>query len=283
MKYPKIPIFFLAAAMSTSSLVVANDDDDEEPFEEARLFFELNDTDEDLGIHGKVDGDEWKRLEIEGPDERLMMKIRVRGRLKRQGLTELFFESAEPELGDGEDQLEPEVFFNRFPEGWYEIEGVTLDGEERESEVWLSHVIPAAPADVEVNGEEAAEDCDGVLPMVSAPVTLSWAPVTEAHDELGKAPGSNLYGEHGISVIYYEVVVEIDETDFKSTAIVPSDTSSFVLPTGITDLTGETEGGKFKFEILVRTDNGQTEDDDGEPIDPNPGNKSAVESCFIVI
>ena len=56
-------------------------------------FFELNDTDEDLGIHGKVDGDEWKRLEIEGPDKRLMMKIRVRGGLKRQGLAELFLKA----------------------------------------------------------------------------------------------------------------------------------------------------------------------------------------------
>jgi len=282
MKHPKIPIILLAAAMSASTLVVADDDDDDEvPFEEARLFFELNDTDGDLGIHGKIDGDEWKRLEIEDPNERRMLNVNVRGRLKRQGLTELFFESAEPTF----DELDPEQFFKRFPEGWYEIEGLTLDYEERESEVYLSHIIPAAPAGVMVNGVEAAEDCDAEdLPEVTTPVTLTWEPVTTAHEDLGRDTGSNLMGQ-GISVIYYEVVVEIDESDFKSTAKVPAYINSFVLPTGITDLISETEDGEgeFKFEILVRTDNGQTEDDDGEPIDPNPGNKSAVENCFVVI
>ncbi len=276
MKYPKIPIFILAAAMSASTLAVASDDEDEEPFEEARLFFELNDTDGDLGIHGKIDGDEWKRLEIEDPNERRMLKVNVSGRLKRQGLTELFFESAEPTF----DELKPKKFFKRFPEGWYEIEGLTLDHEERESEVYLSHVIPAAPASVTINGKPAAADCDAEdLPTVIAPVTLAWNPVTNAHEELGRDLGSVL-ADHGMSVIYYEVVVEIYESDFKSTAMVPDYVNSFELPTGITDLIHETEDGEFKYEILVRIDNGQAVDDDGEPVDPNPGNKTAVEDCF---
>ncbi len=58
MKYLKIPILVLVTALSTSTLALANDNDDEVPFDEARLFFELNDTDGDLGIHGKIDGDE---------------------------------------------------------------------------------------------------------------------------------------------------------------------------------------------------------------------------------
>ena len=275
MKYlTTIPVFVLAASMSVSPLVTA---DDEEPFDEARLFFELNDTDGDLGIHGKVDGDEWKYLEIEDPRDRKMMHVWVRGRLRRQGLTELFFESAEPcfpDVEDCEDPLDPSTFFRRFPEGEYDIEGYTLDGEERESEVFLSHVIPAAPADVMVNGEQAAENCDAEeLPEVGAPVTLSWGEVTNAHAELGKAPGSSL-ASHGIEVIYYEVVVEIDETDYKSTTIVPPYVNEVTLPEAITDLIDETEEGEaeFKFEILVRTDNGHG----------NPGNKSAIESCFVV-
>ena len=36
----------------------------------ASCFFELNDTDGDLGIHGKIAGDEWKRLKIEDPHAR---------------------------------------------------------------------------------------------------------------------------------------------------------------------------------------------------------------------
>ena len=96
MKHPKIPIFILAAAMSASTLAVADDDDDELEFEEAFLYFELNDTDGDLGIHGKVDGDAWEKVKIEGPNDRKILDIKVKSNLKRQGLTELFFESAEP-------------------------------------------------------------------------------------------------------------------------------------------------------------------------------------------
>ena len=42
-------------------------EEQEIPFEEARLFFELNDTDGDLGFHGLIDGDEWKTSEGAGP------------------------------------------------------------------------------------------------------------------------------------------------------------------------------------------------------------------------
>ena len=108
--------------------------------------------------------------------------------------------------------------------------------------------------------------------------------LTTAHEELGRDPGSDLE-DHGNSVIYYEVVLEIDETDYKSTIVVPPYVTSVDIPETITGLIDETEEGEgeFKFEILVRTDNGASEDDDGQPIEPGPGNKSAIESCFVVV
>ena len=114
---------------------------DGEPFDVAEIFFELNDTDGDLGLHGFIDGDAWKRLTIEGPGRknRSLLQVSVRGRLKQQGLTELFFESAEP----GFDELSPEQFLERFPEGTYKVRGVTLDGEKLKSAVEISHVMPA--------------------------------------------------------------------------------------------------------------------------------------------
>ncbi len=125
MYYPKISIFLLAAAMSAPTLAVA-DDDDEPELEEAFIFFELNNTDGDLGIHAKIDGDEWKKLKIKDSKGRSMLDIKVKGRLKKQGLTEIFFESAEPTF----DELNPKRFFKRFPEGVYEIEAETLEGDE---------------------------------------------------------------------------------------------------------------------------------------------------------
>ena len=107
-----IPLFILAASFAGATTIATAEE--EIPFDEGRLFFELNDTDGDLGIHGKIDGDEWKYLEIEDPHERMMLKVSARGRLRRQGLTELFFESAEPPFA-GEDALDPADFFKRFP------------------------------------------------------------------------------------------------------------------------------------------------------------------------
>ncbi len=227
----------------------------EEPFPVANLFFELNDTDGDLGIHALIDGDAWKKLEIEDTKEREILDITVKGRLRRQGLTEIFFESAEPpfESDDPEElTLTPEQFFRRFPEGTYEIEGKTIEGGELESEVQLTHVMPAPP-EPEVNGQTAAEDCDAVLPVVSPPVTISWDPVTMSHPDLGTSGVP-------IQVINYEVVVEIDETPYKSSTILPPSATSFQVPSEILAL-----GDEIKFEVLVREES---------------YNQTAAESCF---
>ncbi|HMB73926.1 MAG TPA: hypothetical protein VKQ06_10170 [Gammaproteobacteria bacterium] len=295
MKYPKIPVFVLAATMSLPTAAYAwdwGDDDDEEPFEEARLFFELNDTDGDLGIHGKIDGDEWKYLEIEDPGDRKMLMAWVRGRLRRQGLTELFFESAEPTF----DELDPDDFFRRFPEGEYDIEGITLDGEERESEVYLSHIIPAAPSGVTIQGagdpEDAPVNCDvEELPEIdpTGGITLDWDPVTSSHETLGSHANTDFASiDSDLAVLYYEVVIEVDETPFKTSAFVPADVTEWTFPEDMFDISEE---GEYKYEILVRTN---IIDDDGEVVTVEledegevivqvvPGNKSAVESCFAV-
>jgi len=159
-----VMVIILAAA---APKVWADDNGEELEFDEAIIYFELNDTDGDLGIHALIDGEPWKRLEIEDPRGRNMLNIFVQGRLRRQGLTELFFESAEPTF----DELKPERFFRRFPEGDYEIEGITLEGDELESEVELTHLIPAPPDNIRVNGFLVPEDCEeGPVPLVSVPV-----------------------------------------------------------------------------------------------------------------
>lgn len=296
MKYFKLPIYALAAALMTAPTVANawwwhDDDDDEEaiPLDEAELFFELNDTDGDLGIHGFADGDAWKELEIEAPNGRELMKINVRSKLKRQGVTELFFESAEPcfppeeedEEAECDNPLAPARFFNRFPEGTYEIEVELLDGGERESEVHLSHLIPAAPevASIESAFDTATEVEDECWSEISGAVDIvvDWNPVDSSHEELG-FPNDAPLGVH--EVINYEFVAEIDGTDHKSTAIVPPGTTAWTIPgefialaSGAMVENDEEElelVDEIKFEILVRVDNGEG----------NPGNKSALEGCF---
>lgn len=225
-------------------------------FSEAELFFELNDTDGDLGIHASIDGGPYVKLEIEDPNERRILLVKSSGRLARQGLTQLFLESAEPSF----DELDPKKFFRRFPEGKYEIEAETLDGEEIEAEVILSHVLAAPVDNVTINGVEAAEDCDAdMLPSVSEPVLIDWDPVTTSHPELGKAGP--------VEIVRYQFFVEQGDLKF-AVDLIPDtiDVTQFTVPSEIIAL-GDTDE-PFKFEIIART---------------ATGNNTAIENCFIVV
>ncbi len=220
------------------------------PFDEAEVFFELNDTDGDLGLHAKVDGDAWKWIRIENPKGRKIFGAKARRALRKQGLTEFFFESAEPTF----DELDPEDFFDRFPAGEYDVEGRGLEGERFKSEPELSHVIPAPAGNVTVSGEPAPNGCDGELPEVGSPVIISWDPVTESHPDLGE--------EGDVEVVLYQVVVEEEETEISLSVELPPDVTSFEVPEAFIALD---EGEGFKFEILVRDDT---------------HNQTAFESCF---
>jgi hypothetical protein len=216
-------------------------------FSVAELFFELNDTDGDLGIHAAIDGGTWTSLEVEGPRDRQMLAIISRGTLRSQGLTQLAFESAEPTF----DELDPAEFFRRFPEGVYEISAVAQEGGDFESRVRLSHVL-AAPAEATVNGLPAAESCDAPLPDVISPVLVDWDPVSRSHPEIGRAGP--------VTISRYQFFVEKGAT--KLSLDLPPTATEFEIPTSITDA-----GGVFKFEIIART---------------STGNNTAVESCFRV-
>ena len=241
-------------------------DDDEIPFAEAHLFFELNNTDGDLGIHALIDGEPWKNLEIEDPRGRKMLDVEVKGRLRRQGLTEIFFESAEPTF----DDLPPARFFRRFREGIYEIEGETLEGEELESEVELTHVMPAPPQPT-VNGEPMAVQCDEEEPGYDATVvnegdavTIAWAPVTLSHPD-PDGGGAGVQPPIPVTIENYELVLEVEtETGFESvfSIILPPDVRSVTIPEEFIEL-----GDEFKYEVLAREES---------------YNQTAVESCFVL-
>lgn len=217
---------------------------------EAELFFELNDTDHDLGFHASIDGGPYTRLEIDDPTDRTILTLVAQGRLATQGLTQFFMESAEPPF----DQLPPEDFFKRFPEGEYDIE-VIRGNKKFETTVELSHVMAAPASGIEINGLDAAEDCDAVpLPSVSEPVTIDWEPVTESHPDVGDP------GDGSVEIDRYQFFVE--QGDVKFAVDLPPTVTEFVVPTEITKA-----GGTFKFEIIART---------------SDLNNTAIENCFIV-
>lgn len=230
------------------------DDGDEIPFSEAVVLAELNNTDGDLGFHASIDGDAWRLLEIEDPGGRVILRIRGRSRLRLQGLTQLFFESAEPNF----DEFTPEEFFARFPEGDYEVSGISTEGDELESVAEFTHLL-AAPADgitvSSVPVDPDLVDCDeGPVPLVSEPVVISWDPITQSHPEIGRT------GEPVEIAIYQLVVERLEPTALIYSVDLPQTQTTLEIPSDFTAL-----GEAFKFEILAREIS---------------GNQTAIESCF---
>ena len=246
---PRLPGIVLASvlALGAFSLPASAVKAEEIPLDEAAVFAELNHTDGDLGFHAKADGEGWKRLKIIDPAKRVILDVMNKGRLAQQGLTELFFESAEP----GFDELSPEEFFERFPEGEYEIEGVSIEGDTLEGEAEFTHVMPA-PVNI-TSHTLSCETPEELLP--GDPLTITWDPVTTSHPDVGEDVGT------GIVITGYEVTVEREEPEPNLAYVVelPADATTLTVPAAFLSL-----GSEFKFAVLVREES---------------GNQTSVEGC----
>ena len=119
-------------------------------FDIARVFFEYNSSGNDLGVHVFLDGEDWKRLRIVNPNGRTIFEVEGKGPYRELGLTELFFEGAEPNLGD----VPLEELLEQFPAGEYRLIGRTVDNEHELG------VIPRRRAAVGVAGTRGE---DGAL------------------------------------------------------------------------------------------------------------------------
>jgi hypothetical protein len=235
------------------------------PFEVAEIFFELNDTNGDLGSHGMIDGRPWTNIEITAPDECMLMATTASGNLLEQAATELFFESAEPLF----DEPEPADFFARFRKGTYEVKGRSQDGEQLTSETEVTHSMPAPPVPT-VNGEPMAEVCDeeetdfdATEVPAGAAVTIAWPEVTTSHPDLGTQPPTAVV-IHNYEVVV-EVKLEVNGEEFASvfSVILSPDERSMTIPAEFLALRDT-----FKYEVLVREEG---------------FNQTAVESCFVIV
>ena len=157
------------------------------PLKEAKLNIEHNATDHDTGFQGAIDGDGWKRLDVTGPDGDVVLTFRGRGELADLGLTELFFETVEPENAD----VPIAEMLDKLPAGNYTIEGPAQENGENlgrtEGVALLTHVIPAGPV-LLAPAEGATVPATGLV--------VRWSPVTKDLD------GNDL------TVIAYQLIVE---------------------------------------------------------------------------
>ena len=117
------------------------------PLAIAKIFFEYNSSASvfgDLGVHIFLDGEDWKEIKIVNPEGRTIFEVEGKGPYKELGMTELFFEGAEPDLAD----VPLNELLEKFPNGEYKFIGKTVDGERIEGTATLSHAIPDGPFNV---------------------------------------------------------------------------------------------------------------------------------------
>ena len=142
---------------------------------DARLKIELNATAGDAGIQVFIDADPWKSMDIYDPYGRMIFRSITRGRFAKQGGTELFMESAEPNFS----QLTLVDFLKRFPEGQYQFKGKGTEGETLVGTATLTHNLPAGPELVSPLEGGALVDLNNAV--------VTWKPV-------GPANGSPIVG-----------------------------------------------------------------------------------------
>lgn len=225
-------------------------------FSEFRLRIEINSTDGDAGLHGIFDGEGWKSMTLKDTELKKLYRVRSFNEVELQGVTENFFESAEPPCDD-----QPlEAFLDRFEAGEYRLVGRTTDGKKMRSEAELTYDLPGAPENLAPTGSGV----DG-----SGPVTLSWSPGST----LGNCPpGASPIADPGSVPLYgYEVVVtrESPEPALEHLVQVDPSETSLTVPAAFMQ-----QNGIYKFEIVAIE---ARMDEDG---DIEAGNQTITEAFF---
>ena len=221
--------FLLAPALALS-LGAASRNGEEIELDVAKVFIEFNSTDMDFGIQFFWDGEDWKRMQVEGPDGQAVLKINARRNLGAHGLTEGFFESAEPPTA----KLSMAEFFERFPEGEYEFEGTTLEGDNLVGEADFTHTLPAPPANL--------FPPDGAVVNALNPLVASFNAVTQ------DLTGNPLVPE------LYEVIVETENNEaIKLSVALEGDVAN---PSVTVPAEFLKPGTGYKLEVIVQEEGG---------------------------
>ncbi len=214
----------MAALLVTSAFVAA-------PAAEAKkladtaIYIEINDTDGDAGIHVFLDGEGWDTMQMTGPNG-VEFSVLAENSVGQQGITEFFFESAEPSF----EEQSLEELLELFPEGNYRFRGRTTEGVTLRGRARLTHNLPDAPVQLSPIDGEAVDPDDAVF---------TWQAVADP-------PGSEIVG--------YELVIGCEASDFAEVvARVGPDVTSLTVPPEVLD---QEDADECKWEVLAVEESG---------------------------
>lgn len=181
----------------------------------SRIYIEYNSSANDLGFHVSLDGENWKSMKILNPAGASIFEVVGRAGYKDLGMTELFFEGAEPTL----DDFPLGDLLALFPQGRYQFIGVTVEGARLSGTGTLSHAVPAGPI------VSAIVDDDTV--------TIRWEPVT-------KAPAG--FPVQSVRIVGYQIIVD----PFQVT--LPATSTEVTLPVAFVE---SLSAGDHPYEVLA--------------------------------
>ena len=216
----------LGAATAETTLCPTSSDS-ADPFEDALVFIEFNSTDGDLGLHATFDAGGWKEAVICSPDGSKLFEVKSGGSTDKYGLSELFFEGAEPSL----DEQPRDEFLARFPEGEYTIVGKTTDGDALISKATFTHNIPDGPVIISPR-EDDVVDLNAVV--------IDWEPVTSPS---------------GIEIVRYELFFAPEDPEEGDPPPALDIDLALELPSTVTEFRIPPEllmpGTEYVFEVLA--------------------------------
>src|SRR5919198_2157839 len=213
--------------------------ENEIPLTESKLISEHNAKDKDTGFQGFIDSEEgWKRITVTDPNGKKVLDFKPEGDLGKLGLTELFFETAEPENAD----VPINELLKTFPEGEHAFRGFTADSAEEQGALigtaTFSHDIPEAPAIL--SPAEDAELSEG------EDLHVSWSSVDKNID------GSDA------NIIAYQLTIEKDQEP--DPHMIGTFGFTMNLPPSVTQITIPKEvfepGSDYSLEVLAIEENG---------------------------
>jgi hypothetical protein len=207
------------------------------PLKEAKLNIEHNDKDKDTGFQGFIDSEGWNSITVTGPDGRVL-NFKAEGELGQLGLTELFFESVEPENAD----VPIEEVLETLPEGEYVFKGTGIEAGERTGTTigtaLLTHDIPKGPELLTPEEDEEVPEDEDLL--------VSWETVEETID------GAD------VEIIAYQLIIEKDQEPHEH--MIGKFGLSMYLPPDVTEITIPAEflepGTDYEWEVIAIEESG---------------------------
>ena len=202
------------------------------PLKEAKLIIEHNATANDTGFQGFVDSEGWETMELRGPGGRVLQFDAKKTSLGKLGLTELFFETVEPENVD----VSIAQMLAKLPQGRYTYTGKGMENGESTGRLagslQFSHTIPAGP-------------------KLLAPAEGSKIPITGQVASWGAVTTTISGGS--VTIIAYQLIIQKDSPPhaamigkFGLSIYLPPTVTSIAIPDGFLEA-----GTAYDWEVLA--------------------------------